>query len=595
LFSLCITALLVIAGCGAPVTPDTSAVQTAAAQTVIAEVTAKAQTPVAPVGSPTRRAQPPGGPGLTPGFSPFANLTPQQTECLRAAWVAQAFQEITTFKRPPSPQEGQAMMQCGVSVPGQPLPGAPTPLPSPKPKGTPGPLLPLKTPVPSVRLSITCKGAIPGGCERLGTEFNKKYPYMVKYLGPPFTIGEQGITVTVDPTVNLGGVDLKTNTVEYPPSILIPPPGGDPYHNLDWSLVHEVGHAFYDIGDKAIGFNFGQWIWEAHSNYGYYYVYWEVKGESQSERWEPLFYDILANLGWEQVNGVPSEGLKYNRLLAGQSAASALVLMGQVLSHDSDFDFLRRVNAELLTLYRVSGNEVITREKYAEILNKVAGTRTVDGMKPGEWLFRQPVSNISGELGAYLLVVPSFRPGIELAVFERQKGNAPRQPEARNEIGLSGVNVAVRVLNPAGLLLHETTVTTGKDGIAILEMSAALRSSTAVPGAYIVEAQATLKDQVVKGTNILVKISDNPDDLLSQVDNRLFIVPMNADGTALRPELVDKLQVTNGKVLTSWPGVLVVTAEPGTGVEFKVGGFQAIVSKPVTARVVPLRIPTSAP
>ncbi len=33
-----------LVGCGAPVTPDTSTVQTAAAQTLIAELTAKAQT-----------------------------------------------------------------------------------------------------------------------------------------------------------------------------------------------------------------------------------------------------------------------------------------------------------------------------------------------------------------------------------------------------------------------------------------------------------------------------------------------------------------------------------------------------------------------
>lgn len=74
--------------------------------------------------------------GPTPPFNPFQNLTAEQAACLQTAWGEQAFQEILSFARPPTQDEGQAMAQCNLTPP---QPGGPAGTPGPgQPGGTPG-------------------------------------------------------------------------------------------------------------------------------------------------------------------------------------------------------------------------------------------------------------------------------------------------------------------------------------------------------------------------------------------------------------------------------------------------------------------------
>ncbi len=66
---------------------------------------------------------PAGGPGGPPQGNPFAALTPEQADCLRAAWGPDAFTAITTLQRPPTPDEAAALPACGLAPP--PNPAAP--------------------------------------------------------------------------------------------------------------------------------------------------------------------------------------------------------------------------------------------------------------------------------------------------------------------------------------------------------------------------------------------------------------------------------------------------------------------------------------
>ncbi len=120
-------------------TGDLTATETAVAAQVMTQLAV--QTPNPP---PTSNVQPPtsNAPGGAPQFNPFENLTAEQEACLKAAWGEQVFQEITGFQRPPSPEEAQALIACGVG-PGQPPAGTPVSTPT---VGAPaGPLPP--TPV----------------------------------------------------------------------------------------------------------------------------------------------------------------------------------------------------------------------------------------------------------------------------------------------------------------------------------------------------------------------------------------------------------------------------------------------------------------
>ena len=65
--------------------------------------------------------------GEKPPFNPFENLTNEQETCLKEAWGETAYEEITTFQRPPSEDEAQAIEACGLKPPppGEGQPGEP--------------------------------------------------------------------------------------------------------------------------------------------------------------------------------------------------------------------------------------------------------------------------------------------------------------------------------------------------------------------------------------------------------------------------------------------------------------------------------------
>ena len=195
-------------------------------------------------------------------------------------------------------------------------------------------------------------------------------------------------------------------------------------------------------------------------------------------------------------------------------------------------------------------------------------------------------------MGTYLIVYPQYSTGpgarlapngFELAAFVRQPGQNPRD---LHEVGLADQDITMTVTDSAGKLAKQTTVRTQGDGTARVEFM-----TEGLPqGAYLVQAKTSYNGEEVAGGNFFIVQSRDQTPVTAN-DNRMFIVPLNADGRALRTELVSKLQIDGGQVESSLPGILIITAEPGKEVVITAGAYKRIVSKPLTARIVPLLVP----
>jgi len=293
------------------------------------------------------------------------------------------------------------------------------------------------------------------------------------------------------------------------------------------------------------------------------------------------------------VNGVPRDGEKWNRTIVDSNATQALLMLVDVLSADSDRDFLKKVNALILARYQATGSPDISAETYRAILNEAAAGRKIDGLSPGDWLFAQPVANIAGKTGDYLAVVPLYSAawyGMELFptrfwvfAFRREK---PGQDY--RETALEGLDIKLTVYNAAGEVKGQTTVQstggTGKE-LDIWE----LLPQEIEDGAYIVKAEATVDNRPLVAYNYFVVMRQAPKVTIE--DDRLIVVLTNASGSALVPELPSGMSISGGEVTETLPGVLVVSAAPGAAVTFQLDSFQQTISKPLTARVVSLRLP----
>jgi len=441
-------------------------------------------------------------------------------------------------------------------------------------------------------LKITVKSEIPGGNQRAVDSFFQTYPLLVKYLGEPFSIGTEGVNWEYDADATGWGWDAETNTVQLNANILVQVQGQSPYAKLDESFQHETTHLFYDVGDTAISFNFGQWIWEAHALAGQFLANQDVLGVP-SYGTVAAAYDTQANIGYEALNGVLRDGEKWNRTIVDSSATQALLMLADVLSSDSDRDFLKSVNAGILARYRSTGSTEISAETYRAILDEAAGGRQIDGQSPGDWLFSQPVANVAGKTGDYLAVVPQYSAawyGMELFptrfwafAFRRDKTG-----QDYRETALEGLEVTLTVYDADGKTAGQTTVPISA-GMGTELDSGKLLPRDIEDGAYLVRAEANIEGKPLVSYNYFIVMRQASK--VTVKDDRLIVILTNATGTALVPEMPAGMTVTGGEVQKILPGVLVVTATPGAAVAFQQGNFQKIISKPLTARVVSLRLP----
>jgi len=430
-------------------------------------------------------------------------------------------------------------------------------------------------------LKITVVGDIPGGNQRAVDSFLQTYPYLVKYLGEPFSIGTEGITWNYNANSPIWGWDALTNTVQLNANILQQNSDQAPYAKLDESFQHETTHLFYDVGDTAINFTFGQWIWEAHALAGQALANQDAQGLSFGF----VTYDAQAYLGYEVVNGVPQDGEKWNRSIVDGSATQALLLLTEVLSADSDLDFLKRVNADISAYYRTTGSPEISAATYSDILDRAAGGRKIDGQSPGEWLFSQPVANIAGATGDYLAIVPSYSYPTSFWVFSFRR---EKQGQDYRETVLEGLDVTLTVYNAGGEVVGQTKVQSA-GGIGTELDGREFLAPNLPDGGYLVKAQASIDGKSLTCYNYFAIVQQAKE--IQAEKDRLIVVMMNTAGTALVPSMPEGMTITGGEIIKTLPGVIAVTAAPGTGVEFELNGFRSVFSKPVTDRVVALRLP----
>ena len=137
-----------------------------------------------------------------------------------------------------------------------------------------------------------------------------------------------------------------------------------------------------------------------------------------------------------------------------------------MLSSAGTFDYQAKVNG-LLMEYASEHGTVISAETHAAAMDEAAAGKTIDGMKPSEWLFSRAVSNTAGSDGTYLYAYPNL---VEVIDGNNWAGHDPRvnlmgwTRTSRKETGLSGQAVTVSTYDYSGALKGSKQLTLAEDG-----------------------------------------------------------------------------------------------------------------------------------
>lgn len=439
-----------------------------------------------------------------------------------------------------------------------------------------------KVPVPK----LTVIGPVPGGQAALRARWTDYYPRIVKYIGLPYSFADTGITWVWDTSVATGGDigwDAAINSVRSGPAphIMEPMRGTQKHWKVYEQFEHETGHLFLNPMPETIHFDFGQWIWEAHALAGQSFVYMEKYGQLFTP--DITGYDTSTQLG-DRLYGVLTDGDKVNRTPANSAAASALVMLTEVVT-PKKLDFIKQVNEGLLDMYHQTGNVTVTADRYRELLNNVGGSGRIDGMRAGDWLFAQPVSNIAGKPGPYITALGGIeREAIVGAVVDRQAiTSADGGHVDLRETPGKGVTVTVTVTDAKGKRRGATTVKTDSAGEFRVPLSR-LGVPPTTPAAYRIEATAEFAGQKVRSSTVFM-----PKDALGAAWNPyVWVIPVNADGS-IRSSTAG-VKVTGGTVTKRYPGLLKVKVSHGSAVTVSQGQTARVVSKPFDQRVVPVSL-----
>ncbi len=419
--------------------------------------------------------------------------------------------------------------------------------------------------------------------------WKKYYPLMVQILGPMADDFEtQGITwIMTDETlahrVNEQAADI--NGVEM----------GIPVHSTDLEqciagLLHETSHLWLQYNDTAIGFDHGQWIWEGVTLPG---TVLAAEGIPGGGGILPSHADLIDYAGWECVNGVVTDGDKANRSFSDSSAAYSIYYLDTALSTPGTYDYWIKVN-ELRTKYEKEDSCGFTsKELMSRILDEAADGKTMDGMKPSEWLYSRSVSNINGKDGTYLTVFGNYddNPGHDMRVwvygFTRKD---------RKETGLSGQEVTVYAYNVAGEELAQGTFSLLEDGT---EGKRWLKKEDGtdfcpedVPANSAVRyiAKATVNGEEYTDTNYAIVLEN--DDKMTAADDRMFFIltdkKENLVGTKAKNIEVTGATSVDTSGLAN--GLLIVHAKQGTDVTITTKAGTYVYTKPAGTRVIPIRV-----
>ncbi len=422
----------------------------------------------------------------------------------------------------------------------------------------------------------------------LQTVWKKYYSLMVQILGPiADDFYSQGLTwIMTDETLShtVNEQLPEKNAIEM----------GIAIHSTDpdqciGGLVHETGHMWLQNNNAAIGFDHGQWIWEAVTNV----VGLILTSEGISGHILPSHADLYEYAGWNCVNGVVNDGDKANRTFSDFSAGSSIYYLDTALSTPGTYDYWIKVN-ELRNKYEQADSCGFTsKELMSKILDEAADGKTMDGMTPSEWLYSRSVSNINGKDGTYLNVFGNYDDALghdmRIWVYAYTRKDL-------KETGLSGQEVTVSAYNAAGDELASGTFTIPENGTVdkrdIKTKSGANFSAENIPANSAIRytAKMTVGGKEYTDTNYTIVLGR--EDNITAADDRMFFILTDAKENLVSAKEKNITITGATSVDTSGlsNGLLIVHAKQGSDVTITTKAGTYIYTKPAGSRVIPIRV-----
>ncbi len=366
------------------------------------------------------------------------------------------------------------------------------------------------------------------------------------------------------------------------------------------SLVHETGHIWLQNNNTALQFECGQWLWEANT-----LLFEEIatiEGLDPDKREGtpvPNYLDLYDYAGGDVINGVLRDGDKANagRSYVDGAANLALFYLDTALSTPGTYDYWQKV-CIARTEYAKENNVAATDpEALSEIMDRVADGKTMDGMKPSEWLFSRSVADTEGSDGVLLGVFGHFMG----TVFD-QNGNVASPYGRRAEVtvygakrtngveeALEGTEVRVAAYDCFGNEIASQDVTISDrgdaDGILLRDKDGNPVEGESFPEYSVIRFVATADVDGQEYTDVNFFLNTSWDDLVYSTDNRLFFLLINEDET-VNTSLTD-IEVSGGYNVDKSHldhGLLIVQAAQGESVI--VNGKEY--TKPLGARLIPI-------
>jgi hypothetical protein len=440
--------------------------------------------------------------------------------------------------------------------------------------------------VPELRLT----GNWPCSEALLQQKWAELYPLYARYLGLPTKILTEGITWEWDDTITPDTVGYYAEANSFK---MGPLPQHDNlndnnnynYEPLILQCMHETAHLFWQEGTSNLDFSFGQWAWEAAALIAEKLLFADYYGTWPGA----LSFDLVNLCGWDAINGVMSDGNKYARTIVDGSATEAFFLLCTVLSDSGSSSYFQAVNDLRLEHYQQTGALSASFEDYLRMLDEAAGSRTIDGLKPSEWMASRAVANTDGRTGDYLIVYPMRPIDDQANRYDVLLAGWNRYVDAHGdkaEVGLAGQKVDLSLYDSSGKPVSTATVTLGNDGCGNASFTfpaGALKRDSVVR----YTATATMNGQVLTAANY--GIFAGPD--YTANDDRMFIILTDENGSVLTTLGTKDLAVTGAASCDTShlsDGYLVVRAAQGHTVTITAAGAQYHISKPLGPRIVPI-------
>jgi hypothetical protein len=358
------------------------------------------------------------------------------------------------------------------------------------------------------------------------------------------------------------------------------------YMNLYFQMMHESGHLFYQYDEKPVNIGCGQWLFEALP------LSSEAITKSQLKLadWDQNYvnYDIVAYMGDNCINGVFSDGNKFERTLTDSNASGSIQMLIKTMSYDTGFDYLARVNKIMFDYLKTSdGTNTISKELYGKFLDQAADGKTIDGKTPSEWLFSQPVANTAGDVGSFICCQP-VEPVIEPTKPQRIRFYAfDRFVDSNGDLRESMPNqqsVTFKIYNQKNKCV-QTVNTTTKGSETEIELKALPK------GLYKIKMTSQVNGKTISNYNyFLVYAASNKHFNVVKDDNRMFILPVDKETQTIQPFTKDNYSIKGATSYQLVSGALLITAAPGAQVKITVNGKTQTVTKPEEIRIVPLDV-----